>query len=417
MRPLYPHCAGLDVHKDSVFACVRHLVDGGEAAQSVRWFATTSRGLLALGDWLVAEGVTDAAMESTGVYWQPVWNLLEDRIKVMLVNAQHIKQVPGRKTDVKDSQWIAELLQHGLLRPSFVPARPQRDLRGLTRQRAQLTGDLARVANRIQKVLEGANIKLGSVACDVLGVSGRDMLRALIAGGAGADPATIAQLARGRMRPKIPLLTEALTGHVTDHHRWMLKTLLEQVEQIEARIEAFDQRIEQVMSPLEKGAVDRLDGIPGVDRRSAQNLLAEIGTDMGRFPSAAHLASWAGLCPGNHQSAGKRKSGRVTQGNHWLKRTLAQCALAASRKNGSFLQARYRRLSAKRGHKRAVIAVAHSQLTAIYEMLKDSTDYREVGADYVDQRERERIKRHLVGRLRGLGFQVNLTDLPADDAA
>ena len=415
MQPLYPHCAGLDVHKDSIFACARHLRDGAKATETVRSFSATSRGLSALGDWLVAEEVTDAAMESTGVYWKPVWNLLEGRVKLMLVNAQHIKQVPGRKTDVKDSQWIAQLLQHGLLTPSFVPERPQRELRDLTRQRAQLSGDLACVANRIQKVLEDANIKLGSVATDVLGVSGRDMLKALVGG--QSDPAAIAQLARGRMKVKIPALTEALTGRVNDHHRFMLKTLLEQVAHLEKQIEAFDSRIEQVMTPFEKEAIGRLDGIPGVNRRSAENILAEIGTDMTRFPDAAHLASWAGLCPGNHQSASKRKSGRITQGNHWLKRTLTQCALAAGNKNGSFLQSRFRRLAAKRGRKRAAIAVAHSQLTAIYEMLKNHTEYHDLGANYLDQLQRERVKRHLVNRLQGLGYQVNLNELPGKAVA
>jgi transposase len=411
MQLLYPHCAGLDVHKQSVFACVRHIDNDGKVTQTVQSFTTTTRGLLALGDWLVAEGVTIAAMESTGVYWKPIWNLLEERIKLMLVNAQHVKQVPGRKTDVKDCQWIAQLLQHGLLSASFVPDRPQRELRDLTRQRAQLTGDLARVANRIQKVLEDANVKLASVASDVLGASGRDMLQALIDG--DAEPEAIAELARGRMRPKIPQLTEALSGRVNDHHRFMLKTLLEQIQHIEKQIEAFDQRLEQVMGPFERAAVERLDGIPGIDIRSAQNIVAEIGTDMSRFPSAEHLASWAGVCPGNNLSAGKRKSGRITQGNPWLKRTLAQCALAAGHKNGSFFQSRLRRISSKRGYKRAVIAVAHSQLTTIYEMLKESTDYHELGADYVDQLQRDRLKKNLVSRLRGLGYDVSLTELAA----
>lgn len=411
MQLLYPHCCGLDVHKDSVVACVRHLGENGKPDETIRTFATTTKGLLELGDWLVACRVTDAAMESTGVYWRPVWNLLEDRVKVMLVNAQHIKQVPGRKTDVKDSQWIAQLLQHGLLRPSFVPDRPQRELRDLTRQRAQLADDQARVANRIQKVLEDANIKLGSVASDVLGKSGRDMLKAMIDG--QSEPQAIASLARGRMRPKIPALTQALTGHVTNHHRFMLKALLEQVEHLEKQTQAFDARIEEVMGPLAP-TIQRLDQIPGVNKRSAQNILAEIGTDMSRFPSADHLASWAGLSPGNNQSAGKRKSGRMTQGNRWLKRTMTQCALAAANKAGSFLQARFRRISARRGRKRAAMAVAHSMILSIYEMLKSGESYHELGAEYLDQFQHDRIKRHLVSRLQYMGYDVNLNPKPTD---
>ena len=410
MDTLHPHCAGLDVHKDSVVACVRHANGGVKPREEVRTFGTMTADLLALGDWLAAEGVTRAAMESTGVYWKPVWNLLEGRLALMLVNAHHIKQVPGRKTDVKDCQWIAQLLQHGLLRPSFVPDRPQRELRDLTRQRAQLVADKARVANRIQKVLEDANVKLGSVASDVLGASGRDMLRALADG--NADPAAMAELARYRMRPKIPLLREALAGKVTPHHRFMLKQLLEQVEHLDGQIASFDRRVEEVMSPSEKEAVRRLDEMPGVEARSAQVIVAEVGTDMGRFPSDAHLASWAGLCPGNNESAGKRRTGRVNPGNRWLRATLCQCALAAGRTKGSYYSAQYRRIAARRGRKRAVIAVAHSQLVAIYHLL-GGAEYHDLGVDHFDKLAPERLKRNLVARLEHLGYKVSLEEKPA----
>jgi transposase len=415
MQVLYSRCAGLDVHKDSVFVCVRWISDDGKGHEEVRSFGTTWRQLLALGDWLAEQKVGHAAMESTGVYWKPIWNLLEDRVKLILVNAQHIKQVPGRKTDVKDCQWIAQLLQHGLLKASFVPDRPQRELRDLTRQRVQLMGEIARAANRIQKVLEDANIKLGSVVSDVMGLSGRDMLMALIAG--NTSPAAMAQLARGQLRMKIPALEEALSGKVTEHHRFMLKALLDQVHYLEQQVEAFDQRIEEVMTPFEQAAVARLDSMPGVNVRAAQNILAEIGHDMSRFASEDHLASWAGICPGNNQSAGKRRSGKITRGNRWLKRTLAQCAWAASRKKDSFLSARYKRLSKRRGGKRAAVAVAHSQLTAIYHMLSHSQDYHELGSDYFDHVQGDRIKRHLVTRLERLGYQVELVAKPKKDAA
>lgn len=405
MDTIYPHCAGLDVHKDSVMVCVRHL-HGTAVRQAVREFGTTTRALLALGDWLEAEGVTHVAMESTGVYWKPVWNLLEDRLTVWLVNAQHVKQVPGRKTDVKDCQWIAQLLQHGLLRPSFVPDRPQRELRDLTRQRTQLLAEKVRVANRLQKVLEDANIKLGSVASDVLGVSGRAMIRALIAG--GTDAPAMAELARRRLRQKLPELREALTGKVTDHHRFMLKMLLEQVEHLEGQVGAFDGRIEEGLRPFEREATQRLDTIPGVDVRAAQNLVAEIGTDMSRFPTAGHLGAWAGLCPGNHRSAGKRKRGRILEGNRWLKGTLTQTAWAATRTKGTYLSAQYRRLAGRRGKKRAVIAVGHSQLVSAYHMIAQKVDYHDLGAAHFDTLERDRRAKHFVKRLEAMGYHVTL---------
>lgn len=406
MDAIYGCVAGLDVHKASVAVCVRRLGQGGRVQEQIRQFGTTTQELLALGDWLTQERVTHVAMESTGVYWKPIWNLMEGRLTLLLVNAQHIKQVPGRKTDVKDCQWIAQLLQHGLLRSSFVPDRPQRQLRDLTRQRAQLVADKTRVANRIAKTLEDANIKLASVATDVLGASGRDMIRGLIQG--QEDPQALAELARYRLRKKIPALREALTGRVDDHHRFLLKMLLENLDHLEAQIAAFDLRIDQVLGPLEKEAVERLSAIPGIKQRAAQNIIAEIGADMSRFASAQHLASWAGVCPGNHASAGKRKSGRTRPGNRWLRQTLTQAAWAAGRKKDSYLSAQYRRLATRRGRKRAAIAVGHSLLAIVYHMLSGKCDYRDLGADYFDRRKPERLARYLVRRLEALGHKVVL---------
>ena len=410
---LYVRCCGLDVHKETVVACVRISGPGGKVSQETRTFATTSGQLLALGDWLAGERVSAVAMESTGVYWKPVWNLLEGRatvegelIELMLVNARHVKNVPGRKTDVKDCQWLAQLLAAGLLSPSFVPERPQRELRDLTRQRVQLIEDKTRVANRLQKVLEDANIKLASVASDVLGVSGRQMLWAIIEGKMTAQQ--MADLAKMRLRKKIPQLVEALRGEVTAHHRFMLKTLLEQVEYLEKQINSFDQRIEQVMSPSELAAVGTFDEVPGVDRRAAQNIIAEIGVNMSRFATSGHLASWAGMCPGNNESAGKRRSGRSSEGNKWLKRTLAQTAWAASRTKASYFHAQHRRISRRRGPKRATMAVGHSQLCVFYELLKHNKSFADLGVDYFDRRDAERLKRQLVGKLQKLGYTVTL---------
>jgi transposase len=402
MQLLHAHCAGIDVHKDSLAVCVLH--DDGRSL--VQTFGTTSREILRLGDWLAAQQVTIVAMESTGVYWKPIWNLLEGRFELMLVNAQHIKRVPGRKTDVSDCQWIAQLLQHGLLTRSLVPPRPQRELRDLTRQRTQFLGDRARVINRIQKVLEDANIKLGSVATDILGKSGRAMLEALIDG--KLLPEQMADMARMRMRSKIPQLKEALTGRFTDHHRFMTRSLLGQVDHIDQQIEAFDKRIEEVMSPLERAAVKQLDEVPGFDQRTGQNLIAEIGTDMSRFPSARHLASWAGICPGNNESAGKRRSGKTRHANRWLKAALTQSAWAASRKRDSYFKAQQSRLAARRGRKRAIVAVAHSLLTVAYHLLRDGVAFEDLGGDYFDKAKPERQARSLVNRLQKMGYKVTL---------
>ncbi len=425
MQVLYPSCAGVDVHKDQVFVCITRMGANGKATQVKREFGSMTRELLALADWLEANEVTHVAMESTGVYWKPIWNLLEGRFELLLCNARHVKQVPGRKTDAKDCEWLADLMQHGLLSPSFVPPAPLRELRELTRQRTQLTHERTAVVNRLQKILEDANVKLASVASDIVGKSGRSMLEAMVAG--EQDPEVLASLARGRMIKKIPQLIEALEGRITDHHRFLLETQLERLGQLEAMIERYTQRIEQVMSsePLHEmtaaaqaalpfpAAVKRLKTVPGVDQRTAEYLLAEIGTDMSRFPTAGHLASWAGMCPGNHRSAGKRHSGRTTQGNRWLRRALTQAAWAASHTKNTYLSALYRRLAARRGKKRAIIAVAHSTLRSIYYMLKTDRDYQDLGPQHFDQRNPERLKRNLIKRLQALGVTVTITEQQA----
>jgi transposase len=407
MQVLHSRCGGFDVHKDSVMVCL--LIDRNEPI--IRNFATTTAELLRLRDWLTEHSIKHIAMESTGVYWKPIWNILEDAFELMLVNAQHIKQVPGRKTDISDCQWIADLLRHGLIRASFVPPAPQRDLRELTRQRSQLIAERARVANRIQKTLEDANLKLSSVATDVLGKSSRDILAAMIEDPA-ADPAKLAQLARSAMRPKIPQLTLALKGNLRDHHRFMLRQLLDQADYLGKQIQAFEHRIDQLMGqendPFAK-AVRRLDPIPGINRRAAQAILAEIGHDMTRFVSAAHLASWAGLCPGNDESAGKRRSGRIRRGNRWLKQMLVQCAWAASRTKRSYFHSMYGRLKPRRGHKRALIAIAHAMLTTMWHLLSRESEYTDLVLTQHHQPNPQRLTKHLVQRLEQLGYSVSLT--------
>src|SRR5215468_7378505 len=410
MDTLYPRCAGIDVHKDNVVVCVRCCDCPGKVFEEVRTFATMTRDLLALSDWLASHGVTHVAMESTGVYWKPVFNILEGGVHVILVNAEHIKQVPGRKTDVKDCQWIAQLLQHGLLKASFIPPEPIRELRDLTRQRTQLIQERTAAANRIQKVLEDANIKLASVATDVLGASGRDMLEALIAG--ETDPAKLADLARKRLREKIPALRLALQGRVTDHHRFLLRMHLDHVTHLEELIGRLGTRIEEALVPFAE-AQERLQTIPGVSQRVAETVLAETGPNMEQFPSAGHLASWAGMCSGNNESAGKRRSGRTTQGNRWLKRILVQAAWAASHSKGTYLAAQYRRLAKRRGRKRALVAVGHTLLVIIYHVLKQGTTYTELGPDFLDRLEPERLTRQLIKRLEALGHKVTLEPRPA----
>jgi transposase len=392
-------------------------------------FKTMTRNLLELSDWIAELGVTDVAMESTGVLWKPVYNILEDRFRVLLCNARHIKNVPGRKTDIKDCEWIAQLLQHGLLTASFVAHRPIRDLRDLTRQRAQIISERTREINRVHKILEDANIKLGAVASDIMGKSGRDMLRALIAG--RQKPAEMAELARRSLRGKTPEVREALRGHVTDHHRYMLKVHMEHIEYLERLMDELTARIDELLisrlsSPSEtseekiaedKGepsplpfnrAVELASELPGIDVKSAQDVLAEIGTNMSQFPTAEKLAAWARICPGNNESAGKRKNGHTGQGNRWLRRALTQVAWAASRTKGTYLAAHYRRIAGRRGKKRAVIALSHTILVILYHMLKHHRHFNELGEDFFDRLNPERIKRYHVKRLESLGFKVHL---------
>jgi transposase len=407
MEVVHARCAGLDVHKKTVVAC--RITPGSERGwrKEVRTFGTLTDELLSLADWLRAAQVTHIAMESTGVYWKPVYNLLEAEFEVVLVNAQHIKFVPGRKTDVNDAQWIGELLQHGLLKASFIPPVEQRDLRDLVRYRTQLTQERAREINRVQKVLEDANIKLGSVASNVLGVSGRDMLEQLVAG--QEDPTQLAQLARGQLRKKIGELERALRGRVRDVHRLLLKLHLEHIDDITAKIAALNEEIDRLMLPFDPtGALERLDAIPGVDAKIAQVILAELGPDMSRFPTDGHAAAWAGLAPGRHESAGRQRSSRTREGNKYLKAALVQAAHAAGHRRDHYLGAQYHRLAARRGKKRAAIAVAHSILVIAYHMLLRGTEYIDLGADYFDKRNEQQVQHRLVKRLEHLGYKVSL---------
>jgi len=403
-------CAGLDVHKASVEACVRRLESNGRLHQETRHWGTMTRDLLAMADWLAAEGVTNVAMESTGVFWKPIFNILESRFTTLLVNARHLKQVPGRKSDVRDCQWIAQLLQYGLLKGSFIPPRPQRELRDLTRHRTQLVEEKTSTANRIHKVLQDANIKLSSVATDVLGVSGRAILEALIRG--EEDPVKLADFAQRKLRGKIPELERALEGHLTEHHRFMLQLLWKQLAQQEELIAELDRKIEEQTRPL-VAEIDRLDAVPGVDRRVAQVVVAEVGADMKPFPTHENLASWAGMCPGNEESAGKRRRRRITPGNAWLKRTLVQAAWGATRTKNSYLASQYHRLAGRRGRKRALVAVGHSILVIFYHMLKAGTSYSDLGGDFFDRLEPKRLTRYYVMRLERLGHKVTLESHPA----
>jgi transposase len=409
MQVVYICCAGLDVHKETVSVCISRCEANGQKRQQVRVYGTFTQDLLMLVDWLQENGVTHVAMEATGVYWRPVWTVLEGHCQQMLVNPQHIKAVPGRKTDTKDCEWIADLLQHGLLKGSFVPPTPIQDLRDLTRYRIELRQSQNRVANRIQKFLEQANLKLSSVASDVLGVSGRRMLEAIIAG--QDHPEQLAQWARGRLRSKVADLAQALTGRVRDHHRFLLAEYLDEWEALEQRIQRIEAEIDQQIRPFEP-AVVLWQTIPGVDRVTACHLVAEIGVDMYHFPTAQHLASWAALCPGHHESAGKRKSGKTRAGNKWLRRTLCQAAWAVTRKKNCYLAAQFKRLAARRGVKRAALAVAHSILIIGYHLLKTGQGYQELRGNYLEQINKDQLQRYYIKRLQRLGLQVSVEPLP-----
>lgn len=409
MQLMYPRCAGLDVHKKTVSACVSIGESAPTRRRQVRMFGTFTRDLLALADWLKEQGVTHVAMEATGVYWRPVWAVLEGQFEQMLVNPQHIKAVPGRKTDTRDCEWIADLLQHGLLKGSFVPPTPIQDLRDLTRYRAELRQSQNRVANRIQKFLEQANLKLSSVASNALGVSGRQILAAILSG--EEDARQLAQLARGKLRDKIPQLEQALEGRVRDHHRFLLAEYLDEWESLGERVRRAEAEIDKQIRPFE-AAVTLWQTMPGVDRVTACNLVAEIGVNMKQFPTAQHLASWAALCPGNHESAGKRKSGKSRNGNKWLRHSMCQAAWAVTRKKDCYLSAQFKRLAVRRGVKRAVMAVAHSMLVIGYHMLNTGRAYQELGGNYFDQINKTRVQRSLVKRLESFGLKVTIEPAP-----
>jgi len=405
MKTLHRRCAGLDVHSDTVVACVR-LTVRTKVSHEVRRFSTATRDLLELAAWLTERGVTHVAMEATGIYWKPVWHILEGRFELVLANAAHIRNVPGRKSDVNDAVWISDLLAHGLIRASFVPPAPIQALRDLTRTRTQLTREVAQHIQRIQKTLEDANIKLVSVISDIVGMSGRRILKAMIAGETNAM--RLAELGSARLKCSRSDLAAALDGRVTAHHRFLIDHHLGLIEELERRIAAFDARIGEVLAPF-RNAVERLITIPGVSRVAAEVILAEIGPDMTPFPTAGHLLSWAGLVPRLDESAGKRRSTRVRKGAPWLKPVLVQCAWAAGRTKATYYQAQFFRLKARRGPKKAAIAVAASLLTAAYHMLKDGTFHHDLGADFLVNRDKARIAARLANRIKDLGYDVSFT--------
>jgi len=403
MQAVHERCAGLDIHKKTVVACV--LTGSGK---QIRTYGTMTRQLEALADWLAAEQVSHVAMESTGVYWKPVYNLLENRgLELLVVNARHIKNVPGRKTDVKDAEWIADLLRHGLLRASFIPGRDERELRELVRYRRTVIEQRAHDVQRIQKVLEGANIKLSDVASDIMGASGRAMLERLIEG--EDDPVALSQLAQKGLRKKQDQLQQALAGSMGAHQRSMLRHLLDHVKFLERQIEELDGQIQERTRPFEQ-VIDHLDAIWGLGRRSVEEILAEIGVDMSRWPTHRHIASWAKISPGNHESAGKRYSGRTGMGNRWLRAILVEAARNVSRNPHSYYAALYHRLSQRRGKKRAMVAVAHSLLVAIYHMIKDGTLHHDLGSDHFERLDRGQIARRAIRRLERLGYQVTIQE-------
>jgi len=413
MNPVVERGAGLDVHQATVVATVRIPDGGNERKKVTETFPTTTAGLLTLRDWLQAHGVTHVAMESTGVYWKPVYYILEDSFTLLLVNAQHLKQVPGRKSDVRDSEWIAQLLEWGLLRSSFVPPVPIRDLRDLTRYRKHQSRDRAREVNRLHRVLEDAGIKLSSVASDVMGVSGRAMLDALLEG--TTDPEVLANLARGKLRKKLPALRQALLGRFRTHHGFLIGQILAKIDFLDEAIDQLTEVIDRLVLPFEP-MLTQLDTIPGLDRKGAIIILAETGGDMSQFPTAGHLCSWAGVSPGQNESAGKRRYGKTRRGNANLRTMLVESGLAAARAKNTALQSRYHRVKRNRGHKKAVLAVGHHILEIAYYVMRDHVSYRELGPDYFDRRHRERALRRHVRQLEVLGYRVTVQPAAVPEA-
>jgi len=413
MKVVYERCCGIDVHKQTVVACA--IVPGadGQPVKETRTFPTMSENLEALAGWLQGLGVTQVAMESTGVYWKPVYNLLDGRFAILVVNAEHVKALAGRKTDVQDAERIADLLRHGLLKGSFIPSQVLRELRDLTRYRTKLGDDRTSEVNRVQKVLEDANIKLASVASDVMGVSGRAMLEQIVQG--QTDPAILAELAKGRLRDKQDLLLKALSGRVRSHHRFMLAQHLSHIDFLDEAMAQLDQQIQEQMRPF-AAALAAWDSLPGINQRIAEIVVAEIGADLLPFEDADHLASWAGMCPGNHESAGRRYSGKTRKGSPWLRRALVEAAHGAARTKNKYFQSLYRRLAARRGKQRALVAVGHSLLITGYYLITRQTKYEDLGGNYFDERDREAVKRRAVKRLEKLGYRVDLAPIAAPAA-
>ncbi|WP_033329009.1 IS110 family transposase [Streptomyces yerevanensis] len=411
MDVVHERCAGIDISKADVKVCVRVPGPGKRRRKEIRTFSTMTRDLLAMRDWLLAEQITVVGMEATGSYWKPVFYLLEDALECWLLNARHMKNVPGRKTDVADSEWLCKMVEHGLVRPSFVPPRPIRQLRDLTRYRTEVIRERTREAQRLEKLLEDAGIKLSAVVSDLLGKSARAMLEALIAG--ERDPKALAELAKASMRAKRQTLAQALTGQFTDHHAFLARTMLDRIDAVTATEARLSEEITCQLAPFRR-PIELLTTIPGVSTRAAEMILAEIGADMTRFPSAAHLASWAGMCPGNHESAGKHTSGKSRPSDPWLKNALGLAATAAARSKDSYLASRYKRIAIRRGKKRALVALGHTILTSIWHMLTNDAEYRDLGADYFLQRTgRARQTRRLVSQLNMLGYQVSLQSAEA----
>jgi transposase len=405
MRIVYKRCCGLDVHKKVIAACLLLLEPDGELRREIRKFGTMTQDLLALLDWLQQAGCTHVAIESTGVYWKPVYNILEGHLEVVVVNAQHLKGVPGRKTDVLDSEWLAECFQLGLLKASFIPPAPVRELRDLTRYRTSLIRERARTANRLQKVLEDANIKLAGVVTDIQGISAWAMLQAIVAG--NTNPEALADLAKGLLRKKHDQLVSALSGRVKPHHRFLIAEHLSQIEYLEEAIQRINAEVAVRLRPFEL-EVKRLDSIPGISRQIAEVMLAEIGWDMSRFPTAKNLASWAGMCPGNNESAGKRRNGKTRKGSRWLRHALIEAAHGAARTKNKYLKTQYHRVAAHRGKKKALVAVGHSILIISYHLLTRVQEYTDLGANYFDERDRSAVQRRCVRRLEKLGYTVQL---------